>query len=108
MGTGTVRQIEVNQLWLQDKVYNGEVVLNKVRTDENIADAMTKAVTAGTLGFHVDGSGGTRRRYRHWMAPEITEKKIAMKKRNGLSQRLQRSETIEVNGAPLKQCRRNC
>ena len=56
LGIGKVRHIEVNQLWLQDKVYKGEITLNKVKTDENIADALTKAVGAEVLGYHVDKS----------------------------------------------------
>ena len=73
LGTGKVRHIEVNQLWLQDKVYIGEVTLNKVKTEENIADALTKAVNAETLRYHVENSSGEGRRDRHWMAPAITE-----------------------------------
>ena len=73
LGTGKVTHIEVNQLWLQDKVYIGEIVLNKVRTEENIADALTKAVNAETLGYHVGNSSGECRRDRHILAPTITE-----------------------------------
>ena len=54
LGIGKVRHIEVNQLWLQDKVYNGEISLNKVKTDENLADALTKAVSAEILSYHVE------------------------------------------------------
>ena len=74
LGLGKVRHIEVNQLWLQDKVYNGEVTLNKVKTDENIADALTKAVSAETLSYHVEHSCGECRRDRHRIAPTIEEK----------------------------------
>ena len=68
-----MRHIEVNQLWLQDKVYVGEITLNKVKTDENIADALTKAVNAETLEYHVVNSSGECRRDRHRIAPEIND-----------------------------------
>ena len=48
-GLGKVRHIEVNQLWLQEKIYIGEIVLKKIGTLENIADALTKPVNAETL-----------------------------------------------------------
>ena len=73
LGIGKVRHIEVNQLWLQDKVYNGKVALNKVKTDENIADALTKAVSAETLGYHVEHSNGECRQDRHRIAPTIED-----------------------------------
>ena len=76
LGTGKVRHIEVNQLWLQDKVYIGEIVLNKVRTEENIADALTKAVNAETLSYHVENSSAELRRDRHHLAPRLAEDEI--------------------------------
>ena len=66
-----MRHIEVNQVWLQDKVYIGEITLNKVGTNENIADALTKALNAETLGHHVENSSAECRRDRHWMAPAV-------------------------------------
>ena len=54
LGPGKVRHIEIIQLWLQDKVYKGEVVLKKAGTDKNIADVLTKGVNAETLHYHVD------------------------------------------------------
>ena len=56
LGTGKVRHIEVNQLWLQDSTYTGEIPSNNIKTDETIADAWTKAVNAETLQQHVDHS----------------------------------------------------
>ena len=73
LGLGKVRHIEVNQLWLQDKVYKGEITLNKVGTDVNIADALTKAVNSETLKYHVDNSAAECRRDRHRLAPEVAE-----------------------------------
>ena len=47
IGIGKVRHIDVTQLWLQEKVANKTIELIKVQTEENLADALTKAVAAG-------------------------------------------------------------
>ena len=43
-GVGKVRHIEVSQLWLHQRVANGDIVLRKVEGVSNIADALTKYV----------------------------------------------------------------
>ena len=48
IGIGKVRHIEVNQLWLQDKVSKKEITI-KVPTEENLADALTKPVKAEVI-----------------------------------------------------------
>ena len=45
-GLGKVRHIEVNQLWIQEKVKNKEFEIRRVKGLDNLADALTK---------HVDG-----------------------------------------------------
>ena len=51
-GAGKIRHIEVNQLWLQEKVNNGSVQVEKVRTDENLADLFTKFKAADDIHKH--------------------------------------------------------
>ena len=41
-GLGGIRHIEVNQLWLQERVNNGEMEIEKVKGETNRADALTK------------------------------------------------------------------
>ena len=41
-GVGRVRHIEVNQLWVQDKVRSGDIEVVKVDGDKNLGDALTK------------------------------------------------------------------
>ena len=43
-GVGRVRRLEVQQLWLQDRVAKGLLDVRKVRADKNFADVFTKAV----------------------------------------------------------------
>ena len=49
LGIGKVRHIEVHRLWLQDKVYKGEIILQTIGTLENIADSLTEAAHAETV-----------------------------------------------------------
>ena len=41
-GLGTMRRIEIRDLWIQKEVPEGKVVVSKVKGDENPADLMTK------------------------------------------------------------------
>ena len=74
LGIRKIRHIEVNQLWLQDKVYDGEVRLVKVGTDENLADALTKPVGAADIYKHSLGLGYEMREDRHPLAHKVDEK----------------------------------
>ena len=53
------------------KVFSGDVVLTKVGSEENLADALTNAVSGETLKAHVDMSGGWSDRSRHKLAPKV-------------------------------------
>ena len=70
IGIGKTRHIGVNTLWLQEKVFSGDIVLTKVGSEENLADALTKAVAWEALKAHVRGSGGWSDRSRHTLAPK--------------------------------------
>ena len=57
IGSGKVRHIEVTQLWLQEKVRKNVIVGNKVGTDDNLSDALTKGVDAAAIYKHLEGVG---------------------------------------------------
>ena len=48
--------MEVNQLWIQEKVREGRIQLVKVEGTENLADALTKYVDSDMLEKHIKGS----------------------------------------------------
>ena len=48
-----MRHVEVNQLWLQDKVVEGSVKIIKIPGTGNQADILTKHDNAQTLGNHL-------------------------------------------------------
>jgi hypothetical protein len=69
-GLGKVRHIDVSQLWLQDRVSKGEIVIEKVSTHGNRADAMTKHVDSGKLNSHMNAVGLAIVQLRHELMPE--------------------------------------
>ncbi len=52
---------------MQD-VFCGEVEIRKVKSDENLADALTKALDAKGIRKHVEGIGAEIRNDRHSLA----------------------------------------
>ena len=73
IGIGKIKHIEVTQLWLQEKVANGEIVIHKVPTESNLADALTKAVDAQTIQTHVSGINAERLCDRHPLRPSLDD-----------------------------------
>ena len=56
-GLGKVRHVEVNQLWVQDRVARGDLRIEKGKGKDNIAAALTKHVTAEDVRVHLHKSG---------------------------------------------------
>ena len=72
-GLGKVRHIEVNQLWVQDKVADGSIVIKKVDGLTNVADAMTKHVTSEDIRVHLYRTNQINADGRHDLAPTVAE-----------------------------------
>ena len=53
-GSGKLRHIRVNMLWVQDKRANGELDYQKVEGAENPGDLMTKYLGSGLLQNHLE------------------------------------------------------
>ena len=70
IGVGKVRHIEVNQLWLQDKVNKKEIKITKVKGEENLADALTKPLEQRGLNRHIEGVGALLAQGRHPHMPK--------------------------------------
>ena len=79
-GLGQVRHIEVNTLWLQDKVRSGDIAIEKVGGKVNIADALTKFPDGESQNVHVVGVGLVRKTGGHELAPQTTEDEIEVLK----------------------------
>ena len=68
-GLGQVRHIEVGQLWLQEKVNKGQIVIEKVWGKTNMADALTKHVNGEDHAMHIKETGLLIAGGRHELAP---------------------------------------
>ena len=44
-GSGKLRHINIGMLWIQEKTYNGDIVVKKVKGASNPSDMMTKNVS---------------------------------------------------------------
>ena len=69
-GLGKVRHIEVSQLCLQDRASKVDIVIEKVSTHVNLADALTKHVDSGKLNSHMISVGMVITTLRHELMPE--------------------------------------
>ena len=79
IGIGKIRHIETNQLWLQQKVLEGKLVVSKVKGEDNLADALTKPVDGKLLTEHLVRVGSILLEGRHAFAPilDATENEVA-------------------------------
>jgi len=70
-GLGKVRHIEVNQLWLQEKVGDGTIEIMKVKGEVNPADAMTKPLDGTGTKKHLELTGQAIIMGRHELTPDF-------------------------------------
>ena len=68
-GLGKVRHIELNQLWLQEKVSSKEIEMRKVKGEDNVADALTKHLEQRNIARHMQDTGQSVQDGRHELAP---------------------------------------
>ena len=64
-GAGRVRHIEVRELWVQDRVANGELQIFKVKGEFNAADGLTKHVERHKMDRYMEACGFVRSDGRH-------------------------------------------
>jgi hypothetical protein len=50
-GVGKIRHLHVKQLWLQEKVALGDLVISKMPRNENYSDALTHPWTSADIPF---------------------------------------------------------
>ena len=71
-GLGKVRHIEVNQLWLQEKVNKGDLEIEKIAGEDNLADILTKHVEGSKREWNVKEMGQELVSGRHRLMPEVS------------------------------------
>ena len=70
-GLGKLRHIEVNELWLQEKVRDKLIVVNKIPGTENLGDALTKHLDRAGIDKHCQLVNLTFETGRHAEAPAL-------------------------------------
>ena len=50
-GVGVIRHLHIKQVWLQEKVSRGDLVITKIPRSQNFVDALTHPWTAADLPF---------------------------------------------------------
>ena len=70
-GLGKIRHIEVQQLWLQEKVNNGDIEVVKVKGEGNLADALTKPLDGPGTKKHLELTGQEVISGRHTLTPDF-------------------------------------
>ena len=70
-GLGGIRHIEVNQLWLQEKVNEGTIEVEKVKGETNRADVLTKFKDGESLKQQLNWTGQVLTFGRHIIAPKL-------------------------------------
>ena len=68
-GHGKVRHLEVSTLWIQERVSKGDFKIDKVRSEDNKADALTKHVDSIRMINHIVAVSSKIEQGRHSLAP---------------------------------------
>ena len=72
-GLGRTRHIRVQYLWLQEKVNNGTVEVEKVKGETNRADVLTKFKDGNALKQQLDWTNQIINFGRHELAPKLSK-----------------------------------
>ena len=68
-GLGKVKHLDLKEMWIQERVMNGDIVLTKVSGENNIADLLTKHLDRNKVDHYLEKLSIKRRRGRHTIAP---------------------------------------
>ena len=73
LGIGKVRNLDTSLLWIQIKVREGDVVVEKVAGQDNLADALTKYLEAPVMSKHLMAMGLAFEKGRPESAPVLAD-----------------------------------
>ena len=71
-GLGKVRHIAVNELWIQEQVADKKVSINKIKNKFNLADLLTKYLTAAEIAQIIDFMQHSFLEGRNEIAPSLS------------------------------------
>ena len=71
-GLGKVRHIAVNELWLQEQVAERKVYIHKIKNKFNVADLLSKYLTAAEIEHIIEFMQHSFLEGRHELAPALS------------------------------------
>ena len=72
-GAGKIRHLDTRELWIQERVARGDIVIEKVRGEDNVADGLTKHVDKHKMDQYLSECGFEKRSGRHELSPALGE-----------------------------------
>ena len=72
-GAAKVRHLDTRELWIQERVARGDIWIQKVRGEDNVADGLTKHVDRQKMDQYMKECGFVRRSGRHELSPALGE-----------------------------------
>ena len=72
-GAGKIRHLDTRDLWIQERVAKGDIMIEKVRGEDNVADGLTKHVDKQKMDQFMSECGFEKRSGRHELSPALGE-----------------------------------
>ena len=72
-GAGKIRHLDTRDLWIQGRVARGDIMIEKVRGEDNVADGLTKHVDKQKMDQFLSECGFEKRSGRHELSPALGE-----------------------------------
>ena len=68
-GLGKLKHVDIKELWIQEKVHEGDLRITKVPGTINLADALTKYCDVQVINHHVNSTHQTISTQKHHLSP---------------------------------------
>jgi nicotinamide mononucleotide adenylyltransferase len=72
-GLGKVKHVQVNELWVQERVASGDIEVREVEGKSNLADLLTKHRGSEDIRVHMFCTGQRYGEERHELAPQVAD-----------------------------------
>ena len=72
-GAGKIRHLDIRELCIQERVARGDIMIEKVRGEDNVADGLTKHVDKQKMDQFMSECGFEKRSGRHELSPALGE-----------------------------------
>ena len=72
-GAGKIRHLGTRDLWIQERVARGDIMIEKVRGEDNVADGLTKHVDKQKMDQFMSECGFEKRSGRQELSPALGE-----------------------------------